>query len=83
MQCDVKHALWTEATLGSIAKVWLSMQAGNVADPLRYAFIVSQAELAANEGQVATCSYSNRTDIEGVGVVSVGVSKADGHKCAR
>ena len=59
------------------------MQAGNVADPLRYAFIVSQAELAADEDQVAACSFSNRADIEGVGAVSVGVSKADGQKCSR
>lgn len=59
------------------------VQAGNVADPLRYAFIVSQAELAANEDQVASCSYSSRTDIEGVGVVTVGISKADGQKCSR
>ncbi len=59
------------------------MQAGNVADPLRYAFIVSQAELAADEDQAASCSYSNRTDIEGVGAVTVGVSKADGQKCLR
>ena len=59
------------------------MQAGNVADPLRYAFIVSQAELAADEDQVAACSYSRCTDIEGVGAIAVGVSKADGQKCSR
>ena len=59
------------------------MQAGNVADPLLYAFIVSQAELAADKDQAASCSYSNCTEIEGVGIVTVGVSKADGQKCQR
>lgn len=54
-----------------------------MADPLRYAFIVSQAELAADKEQVVSCSYSNETDIEGVGAVTVGVSKADGQKCSR
>ena len=61
----------------------MPVQAGNVADPLRYAFIVSQAELVADKEQVASCSYSNETDIEGFGAVSVGVSKADGQKCLR
>ena len=59
------------------------MQAGNVADPLRYAFIVSQAELAADKGQADSCSYSNTTEVEGVGAITVGVSKADGQKCQR
>lgn len=54
-----------------------------MADPLRYAFIVSQAELVADKEQVASCSYSNETDIEGFGAVTVGVSKADGQKCSR
>ena len=61
----------------------MPVQAGNVADPLRYAFIVSQAELVADKEQVASCSYSNETDIEGFGAVTVGVSKADGQKCSR
>ena len=54
-----------------------------MADPLRYAFIVSQAELAADKDQAASCSYSNTTEIEGVGAINVGVSKADGQKCQR
>ncbi|EIE27214.1 isoleucyl-tRNA synthetase [Coccomyxa subellipsoidea C-169] len=57
--------------------------AGNAADPLRYAFIVSQAELAEDEGQVASTSYSKATVLEGVGSIAVGVSRADGQKCSR
>ena len=31
----------------------------------------------------ASCSYSNCTEIEGIGAITVGVSKADGQKCQR
>ncbi len=61
----------------------MRVQAGNAADPLRYAFIVSQAELAEDEGQVASTSYSKATVLEGVGSIAVGVSRADGQKCSR
>lgn len=58
------------------------LQAGNAADPLRYAFIVSQAQLV-DAAQVASTSYNKTTDLENVGSVSVGVSRADGQKCSR
>lgn len=60
----------------------MQFQAGNAADPLRYAFIVSQAELV-DAAQVASTSYNRTTDLENVGSVSVGVSRADGQKCSR
>lgn len=56
-------------------------------DPLRYAFIVSQAELvaspeAAAEGEFA--AYSARAELEeGGGALAVGIARADGAKCNR
>lgn len=61
--------------------------AGNGMDPLRYAFIVSQAELvaspeAASEGEFA--AYAARAELEeGGGLVAVGIARADGRKCNR
>ena len=59
------------------------MQAGNAADPLRYAFIVSQAELVPTAEEVAAASFSKAADLEGVGPVCVGVLRAEGEKCSR
>ena len=56
-------------------------------DPLRYAFIVSQAELvaspeAASEGEFG--AYAARAELEeGGGQVAVGIARADGRKCNR
>ena len=56
-------------------------------DPLRYAFIVSQAELvaspeAASEGEFGV--YAARAELEeGGGEVAVGIARADGRKCNR
>jgi hypothetical protein len=67
-----------------VSLMWLIWcQAGNAADPLRYAFIVSQAELVGEAAEAAACSYSRKADLEGVGHISVGVSRADGLKCSR
>lgn len=62
--------------------------AGNGADPLRYLFIVSQAQLLGSADEVvATCSEYNATaEIEGADgaiAITVGVTTADGSKCAR
>lgn len=65
-----------------LLSVWW-LQAGKASDPLRYAFIVSQAELADDVAAVASASYSNIVELEGIGTVSVGVSRADGQKCSR
>jgi len=54
-----------------------------MADPLRYAFIVSQAELVDSVDLVSATSYNKSAELEGVGLISVGVSKAIGHKCSR
>ena len=61
----------------------LVAQAGNAADPLRYAFIVSQAELVATADEAAAASFSKTADLEGVGPVCVGVLRAEGEKCSR
>ena len=59
--------------------------ADNGSDPLRYAFIVSQAQLvdspaAATDG----AAYSATAALEEGGIeVVVGVARADGHKCNR
>ena len=59
--------------------------ADNGSDPLRYAFIVSQAQLvdspaAATDG----AAYSATATLEEGGIeVVVGVARADGHKCNR
>lgn len=63
--------------------------AGNGADPLRFLFIVSQAELVGSADEVAAaCSeYYANAEIEGVGesavTVKICVTTADGSKCAR
>lgn len=59
--------------------------AGNGMDPLRYAFIVSQAELAGSAGEAAEgAAYSATAQLEeGGGEVTVGVARADGAKCKR
>jgi hypothetical protein len=59
------------------------VQAKNGADPLRYEFIVSQVELVGSRPEAEACNYSATTDIEGVGEVTVGVSRALGSKCER
>lgn len=65
--------------------------AGNSADPLRYLFIVSQAELVSSAEHVVTActEYHTTAEIEGLVPdaaaveVTVGVTSADGLKCAR
>jgi hypothetical protein len=60
--------------------------APNGMDPLRYAFIVSQATLAGSAAEAAAgAAYSATATLEegGVGEVTVGVARADGAKCTR
>lgn len=59
------------------------MQATNGADPLRYAFIVSQAELVGSRAEAEVADYHATTDLEGIGEVTVGVTRAQGAKCSR
>jgi isoleucyl-tRNA synthetase len=58
-------------------------QATNGADPLRYAFIVSQAELVGSREEAEVADYHATTDLEGIGEVTVGVTRAQGSKCSR
>ncbi|KAK9835222.1 hypothetical protein WJX81_006819 [Elliptochloris bilobata] len=58
-------------------------QAHNGADPLRYIFIVSQVDLVASAAAAAQADHSAATDVEGLGAVTVGVSRALGAKCQR
>lgn len=62
-----------------------SLQASeNGQDALRYAFIASQAELVASADVATAMAYSASAEVEGIeGAVTIGVGKADGHKCAR
>ncbi|KAK9822294.1 hypothetical protein WJX74_003674 [Apatococcus lobatus] len=55
----------------------------NGADPLRYIFITSQAELVDEAGAASAADYSRSVDIEGVGKVTLGVAHAQGQKCSR
>ena len=57
--------------------------AGNGQDPLRYSFIVSQAELVDSAAEAATAPYTAAAVLEEGGEVAVGVARADGHKCSR
>ena len=61
--------------------LWL--QAPNGADPLRYAFLVSQARLVSEASEAAAADFSACAPIDGAGDVTVGVRRADGHKCQR
>ena len=62
---------------------WGCAQAGNAADPLRYAFIVSQAELVSDAAEAASASFSKAAELEGIGAVTIGVLRAEGAKCSR
>ena len=57
----------------------------NGQDALRYAFIVSQAELVDSAAAAAAMPYtSTSAEVEGVeGEVTVGIGKAEGAKCSR
>lgn len=56
----------------------------NAQDALRYAFIASEAALADSAEVAAAAAYTSSVEVEGVeGTVTIGVSKADGKKCAR
>ncbi|EFN52326.1 hypothetical protein CHLNCDRAFT_36907 [Chlorella variabilis] len=60
--------------------------AGNGMDPLRYAFIVSQAQLVESPAAAAEgAAYSATAVLEEAGgsEVTVGVARADGRKCNR
>lgn len=57
--------------------------ADNGADPLRYAFITSQAELVDSQDQAKQADFSATAQLEHIGEVTVGVTRADGSKCAR
>lgn len=60
--------------------------ADNGQDPLRYAFIVSQAELVGSAEEAAAAPYSSTAELEdgeGSGTITVGVLRAEGTKCAR
>lgn len=74
---------------GLRARLAALQAAGNGADPLRYLFIVSHAELVSSADEVvAACSeYHTTTHVEvvpGTAIgVAVGVTTAEGRKCAR
>ncbi len=51
---------------------------GNAVDELRYLFLASQVELLTTAQAIQTANYKSQSDL-----VSVGVVKADGHKCDR
>ena len=57
----------------------------NGQDALRYAFITSHVELVDSAATATAAAFSSSSEeVEGVsGLVTVGVSKADGKKCAR
>ncbi|KAL4539563.1 hypothetical protein Ndes2437B_g02070 [Nannochloris sp. 'desiccata'] len=56
----------------------------NGQDALRYVFIASQAELVGSADAATAMVYSASVEVDGIeGVVTIGVGKADGHKCAR
>lgn len=57
--------------------------AANGADPLRYAFITSQAQLVDSQEEAKQSEFSATSQLEQLGEVTVGVTRADGHKCAR
>jgi isoleucyl-tRNA synthetase len=50
----------------------------NYVDELRYLFLASQVELVDSAEAIDRANYNSKTDL-----VSVGVVKADGHKCDR
>ena len=56
----------------------------NAQDALRYAFITSEAQVVDSVEEATAAAYHSTAEVEGVeGVVTIGVSKADGKKCAR
>ena len=55
----------------------------NGQDALRYAFISSEAELVEVAEMATAAAFHSATEVEGVGVVTIGVSKAAGKKCGR
>jgi len=55
----------------------------NGADPLRYAFIVSQVELVELAAEAEGTDYSAALEVEGVGALTVGIARARGGKCQR
>ncbi|KAK9805259.1 hypothetical protein WJX72_009336 [[Myrmecia] bisecta] len=55
----------------------------NGADPLRYLFIVSQARLVESAAEARGAEYSGSATLEEGGQVTVGLSRAEGHKCVR
>ena len=73
------------ASDGKVKRLLEDMQSSeNGQDPLRYALIVSQAELAGSEEDIMSLEYSSSVQMEGIdGVVKVGITSADGKKCAR
>ncbi|KAL3159350.1 hypothetical protein ABBQ32_011301 [Trebouxia sp. C0010 RCD-2024] len=57
--------------------------AANGADPLRYAFITSQAQLVDSQHEAEQSDFSATVQLEQLGQVTVGITRADGLKCAR
>jgi isoleucyl-tRNA synthetase len=56
----------------------------NGQDALRYLLLVSEAEVVATAAEAAAAPYTSTAVLEGSGLeVTVGVSRAGGHKCGR
>ena len=55
-----------------------------ISNDLRYLFIVSGVEIVdSSDEAVNGCDFTSVVDVPGAGAVSVGVARAEGHKCAR
>ena len=55
-----------------------------ISNDLRYLFIVSGVEIVdSSDAAVNGCDFTSVVDVPGAGAVSVGVARAEGHKCAR
>jgi len=60
------------------------LNAPEIAHDLRYLFIVSEVQIVTSSADaIANCEFKSISSISGAGTVSVGVTRALGHKCAR
>ncbi|PSC70632.1 isoleucine-tRNA ligase [Micractinium conductrix] len=82
LEAKVKVHVANQALRGRLQAL---QAAPNGMDPLRYLFIVSQAELADSPaGAAEGAAYSASAELdEGGGAVTLGVARADGAKCKR
>ena len=53
------------------------------APDMRFAFIVSEFEVAGAAEEAAAAPFSEKAEVAGAGEVTVGVARAAGSKCAR